>query len=410
VPAVAGGEPPSRLARLALAVAGLALAWGAAEGALRLAGISYPNFYQADAERGWALRPGAEGWYRREGGAWVRINRDGLRDREHALAKPPGTLRIAVLGDSMAEALQVPQEETFWSLLPGALATCPALAGRSVETLDFGVSGYGTAQELLTLDDRAWRYDPDIVLLTVYTGNDIRNNYRPLEQDPLRPYFTLEDGRLRLDDAFRREAAFRFRRGPLGRLAYFGLDHSRLLQLVKRAQVALATRRVAARQHAVEGNEVLGELGLDNAVYSPPADDDWRQAWAVTEALVRRMGDDVAAHGARLAVATLSDGIQVDPRREVREKLMRRLGVDGLFYADLRIERLAQGLGLPALALAPPMLAWAEQSGEFLHGFANTPPGTGHYNRAGHAEVARLLAPWLCSELIAPAARPAPGD
>jgi hypothetical protein len=43
-----------------------------------------------------------------EGNSFVEVNRDGLRDREHSRIKPAETLRIAVLGDSYAEALAIP--------------------------------------------------------------------------------------------------------------------------------------------------------------------------------------------------------------------------------------------------------------------------------------------------------------
>src|SRR5438132_698159 len=94
------------LRRLLLIAAGLCVGFLLCELILRVAGYSVPNFYLSDWNRGVVLRPGAEGWWTREGRAYVRINSDGQRDREHAKSKPPNTLRIAVLGDSMAEALQ----------------------------------------------------------------------------------------------------------------------------------------------------------------------------------------------------------------------------------------------------------------------------------------------------------------
>ncbi|HKP37384.1 MAG TPA: hypothetical protein VJT71_11035, partial [Pyrinomonadaceae bacterium] len=132
---------------------------------LRIAGFSYPEFYVVDSRRGYSLRPGVEGWYRKEGEAFVRINSDGLRDREHAKTKPPNTLRVAVLGDSYAEALQVPIENSFCVMLEQKLRECQANTGRNVEVINFGVSGYGTAQELITLRENVWQYSPDIVLL-----------------------------------------------------------------------------------------------------------------------------------------------------------------------------------------------------------------------------------------------------
>src|SRR5258705_6043099 len=97
-----------RKAKALMILVSLAFSLVVAEVGLRVLGYSYPVFYVPDEYRGYALRPGMQGWYRKEGESWVRINSDGLRDREHDKAKPGGTFRIAVLGDSYAEALQVP--------------------------------------------------------------------------------------------------------------------------------------------------------------------------------------------------------------------------------------------------------------------------------------------------------------
>src|SRR5207245_3807231 len=128
-----------------------ARALGIGEAVLRLAGCSYPNFWEPDPLTGSKLRPGMEGWQRDEGRAYVKISSQGLRDREHPLAKPAGTYRIAVLGDSYAEAMQVSQEKAFWWLLPERLQACHFAGAKMVETINFGVSGYGTGHELLTL-------------------------------------------------------------------------------------------------------------------------------------------------------------------------------------------------------------------------------------------------------------------
>lgn len=145
--------------RIVLILFGLIAGLLAAEIALRLGGISYPKFYQADASRGYSPRPGMEGWYEFEGRAYVRINSDGLRDRERSKTKPPNTFRIAVLGDSYAEAFQVPLEEGFCSVMESRLRECLGL--ERVEVINFGVSGYGTSQELITLRERVWQYSPD---------------------------------------------------------------------------------------------------------------------------------------------------------------------------------------------------------------------------------------------------------
>jgi hypothetical protein len=398
---------PSRRARLALAAVSTLAALAIGEAALRLAGVSNPNFYQPDPVRGWALAPGAEGWWRSEGRAYVRINRDGERDVEHAVAKPAGVLRIAVLGDSCTEALQVPVEQTFWKLLEPALASCPALAGRAhgVEVLNFGVAGYGTAQELLTLREKVWKYAPDVVVLAFYAGNDVRNNYRRLEQDPGRPYFVLRgpQGALALDDSFRETLGYRVRRSPPAEALYALFNHSRLLGVAKRGKGVVDGWIGAAKARRKETGEALQELGLDNAVYSPPRDEDWRAAWAVTEAILAEMQREAAGHGAAFGLLSLSTGIQVDPDLAKRTAFMRRLGVASLFYPDHRLEAWGAAHRVPTLALAPPLADLAVRERVHLHGFPNTAPGEGHWNARGHAAAAPLVADWICRDLAAPA-------
>ena len=121
------------LPKLALVLTSATITLVIAEIALRSVGYSSPRFYTPDEDRGYALRPNAEGWYHREGASYVRINSAGLRDREHTKVKPPNTVRIAVVGDSYAEALQVPLENAFWYVMEQRLQNCPAFDGKKVE-------------------------------------------------------------------------------------------------------------------------------------------------------------------------------------------------------------------------------------------------------------------------------------
>ncbi len=391
--------PPSRRARLIALLVSTALSLLVAEAALRIAGVSNPNFYGPDPERGWALRPGAHGRWTKEGDAEVRINRDGLRDEEHPEKKPAGELRIAVLGDSCTEALQVPAGKTFWALLEKELARCPAVDGGKVEALDFGVSGYGTAQELLTLRHRVWKYDPDLVLLAFYSGNDVRNNWRPLELDPARPYLVPgSDGSLALDDSFRETEGYRFRQTAAARLVYWAFDHSRVMQLGKQAKSAADGWIGAWRASRVKERPAGPELGLDDAVYAPPADPEWTGAWGATEAILRAARDEAAAHRTPFAVVSLTTGMQVHPDPAVRQAFMKRLGIGTLFYPDERLAAFGEREGIPVLALAPALQRIAEREKVFLHGFANTAPGEGHWNERGHAAAAEM-AGWVCGML-----------
>ena len=110
-------KQPTRnlLTRAGLITANICLWLVLLEVAVRVAGISMPHLDRLDREVGWALRPRAEGLVADENklGVYVRINSDGLTDREHSIAKEPAGLRIAVLGDSFAEAIEVLSKRHF---------------------------------------------------------------------------------------------------------------------------------------------------------------------------------------------------------------------------------------------------------------------------------------------------------
>ena len=404
--------PSRRRARLLLLAASVVFSLLAAEVALRVVGYSYPVFYVPDEELGYTLRPGAEGVYRREGLSHVLINSDGLRDREHAKEKPAGVFRIAVVGDSYAEALQVEQSQAFWSVMERRLAECPQFRGRAVEVINFGVSGYGTAQELLTIRRKVWQYSPDLVILAFTTNNDVTDNLRALKRTDEIPYFVRRDGRLVLDDSFRESRAFRARTSTLARAGAWVRDHSRVVQLFHQAQVALRTSLRALREKKPEEQQApapdgapptppkdaaaLGEeLGIDNLVYREPLDATWEEAWAVTEELLAAVRDEVRAHGAELLVVTLSNGPQVFPDAAARAAFVRRVGATDLFYPDLRVKAVGEREGFAVLNLAPALQRYADENQAYLHGVGPL-VGSGHWNELGHRVAGELLAEKIC--------------
>lgn len=360
----------------------------AAECALRVAGVEYPAFYEADAIAGARHVPGASGWQTLEGRAFVSINSQGMRDREHTFAKPAGTFRIAVIGDSYAEAMQVDAQAAFWSLLEGELAGCAAIGGRRVESLNFGVSGFGTAQQLRVLEHKALAYDPDLVLLP-FVLNDVRNNHRGLEGEPGKPYYVLRGAALELDDSFLGSSQYLRSSSRWGQQKAWIRRHSRIAQLVDEA------RRIPVRlaQRPQEGRT------RDDGVFFPPRTKVWAEAWAVTEALVERIAEVATEHGSDFLLVVVSDGEQVNPDPAVRSRAADRLGVADLYYYEDRIRAFADEVGVDSLGLARPFLEHAERTGECLHGFENARPCRGHWNDAGHRLAAELMAEAVCEQV-----------
>jgi hypothetical protein len=391
------------LNRLGLVLFGVLMGALVAEIGLRAVGYSYPQFYAIDPSLGYSLRPNVEGWYRKEGVSYVKINGDGLRDREHAKAKPPDTIRVAVIGDSFTEAMHVEMNQTFWSIAETNLQNCAAFGGKKVEFINFGVSGYGTAQEYLMLHEHVWQYSPDVVLLAVTTNNDVTDNSRALRKANDVPYFVYTDGRLTLDDSFKETETYHVRQSVPSRLVGWVQDHSRLIQALNSANRSfkywLATRRArraAATSPRSKGPAPGDEPGIENAVYKQPHDPVWNDAWRVTEGLIAQMRDEATANGAKFVLVTLSHGIQVYPDRQVRQNFMDRYGVSDLFYPDHQFEKICERENVPTIILGPRLQEYAERNKAYLHGFDGD-IGNGHWNQLGHRIAGELIAGDLCA-------------
>jgi hypothetical protein len=401
-------RPRNLKKKLLLVMFGLLFGLVMSEIFLRVIGYSNPLFYTTDYYRGFALQPLVEGQYQREGGSYVRINSAGLRDREHAKTKPAGTVRIAVLGDSFTEAMHVPMEQTFWFLLEQKLQACNAFPGKKVEVINFGVSGYGTAQELMTLRQKVWDYSPDLVVLAFTTLNDVYDNSRSLSKTEDVPYFVYRDGQLTYDASFRESATYHQRDSKLNRVGRWIHNHLRFVQLVHYAQFVVKLkltdwrnrRRVASASPAQSGAPTVRNaenIGIENMIYIEPPEENWREGWRVTEGLIKQMRDEVAERKAAFLLVTLSNAVQVYPDPVIRQRFIEYIRADSIFYPNLRLKTLAERERIDFLDLAQPMQAYADQNKIFLHGFGSD-LGNGHWNANGHRVAADLIAQKLCSK------------
>ena len=105
----------------------------------------------------------------------ISTNESGLRGtRDYALEKPDGVYRIVMLGDSFLFGEGVEDDQVVSAVLEKLLNDMSG-SNRDYEVLNFGVSGFGQAEELVTYHARGKDYDPDTVIL-FYFENDAGNN------------------------------------------------------------------------------------------------------------------------------------------------------------------------------------------------------------------------------------------
>ena len=388
---------------IGLVVGAIAFAVAIAEIGLRVAGIESqppprlgeklepkPLYNFEDTYRGWGGNPNATGYWDGEGEhGEVRMNSAGFRDRERYRKKPANGLRIALMGDSFVEGLYLREENTYGAVMEKKLKQCPVLKDKEVEVLNFGAQGYGTAQELMTMRNYVWDYSPDLVILNFYAGNDLRNNYRPLEHDHLRPYFVYEDGKLVEDMSFRELEDWERDRYAFSKVDFLPIwlvRNSRILQLIRKIDIERKIRK------QIEEYEDIN-IGF----YREPAPgSDWDEAWKVTEALIRLMRDEVYEKGADFMLVTTSDSYQVLPDAARRDWFRNHYNLPDLFYPDRRLRDLGKEEDFPVFNLAGVIWNVAKETGRCLHGFDNSIPCGGHWNVEGSKVAGETIADYLC--------------
>ena len=382
------------------------------EWSLRAAGVNYDaSFYRLDRELGYVHRPGASGWNVKEHENYVQISPQGLRDVEHALRRPAGVIRIAVVGDSFSEAREVPQDAAFWAVLERELNRRMPPGGPRVEVVNFGVDGYGLAQEYLLIQHKIWEFDPQIVLLSgtlhSFVLHSSRKFHRVAAEGPV-PFFEQRDGSLILDDISKREQGSFVSPSRWSDWIADLSNSSRLLSLAnvarRRCTAGLADLEQSLRGRAAAAAAPAGaEDNNEREVLRGPVNADLADAWSIGEDLIRASNAEVTRRKAEFWVFLLDMSPQVDPDSAQRERLAGLLGLPDLFVADRRFADFASREKIPHETLAPEMLAFAESHHVLLPGFKGRPRNSGHWNETGHRLAGRLMAEKLsvCSRVLA---------
>lgn len=379
------GRPRGRrwfpLAAMALT---MMLGFAAIEIAARVLMFGSDILHCPDPQLGHRLIKGAVGIFNSpaDGGKrQVTISSQGFRDREYSLAKPAGTRRILILGDSYCEGLQVEEEETFQAVLERHTAYVPDQP--PVEVINGGVSGYGTDNELLFYRHVGREFQPDVVVLSFFT-NDLEDNSVELQRrfgevEP-EPYFVLTNGELKLKD-FPYPQRF-------DAVDFFLKQHFRSYRVAR--QRWHTARRSQAIRRANRGLPGQFTVHLDEY------DVEHEAAWDLLKRLLLQVRQEVETDGAQFAVQLCTCSWQVHP--EHLEWFYQRYPALNDYVWDWPkpnrlLAQFCREQGIACLDLLPSFTAHAAETGEELH-FQG-----GHWNVAGHQLAARQLQQFLDEKL-----------
>lgn len=364
------------------------------ESLLQLAGVGQQEIIEPHPTLGSWHIPNKLVTWRFEGYSHDRFSSIGLRDVEHAVAKPAETTRIALLGDSATEGLQVALKETFAKVLEKRLneraqrsfqkgnSNSPQDSNKNFsdttrfEVMNFGCSAYSTGQQLMLYETLVRNYKPDYVVVFYSKGDSLENSLestklsKKRKADP-RPYFYLDAaGNLQVDSSVLALNDAKLHPSPVesflrANSCIWGVFSQTNLQLLLHEKYYMRGKNIIANITAtVDKLTKHADSAAFQSNYGP------QDKMKVTAAIVERLGSDVNADGGKLVVMTFPD-LGNDPEYAYQRGQLKELAdrnQHGFLDLDAPVKRQASPFSL--------FLAY-------------------HFSKSGHELIARELEKFL---------------
>lgn len=156
-------------------------------------GYGYPaGLFVTDNITGYKYAPNFHGFFPNEPytNISITINSKGLRDYEHDYSREKKkNVRILGLGDSLMFGAGVEYEDSYFRLLEKNLR----IDGTDVEIVKMGVNGYNFDQIYNYYFNEGYKYDPDILLLSVVLNDVQKTNVQKLKTDMFDPHESIKE-------------------------------------------------------------------------------------------------------------------------------------------------------------------------------------------------------------------------
>lgn len=368
----------------------------------------YLVIFQQDDALEWSHVPNTEITITTEDGdVFIAINEYGLRDNPYPYEKPGNTFRILILGDSFTEALQVNLEDTFHALIEDRLNN-ELNDTFQYEVISAGIAAYGTTRSMVFYEQEGYKYQPDLVLLAFYMGNDVRDDHPALAQQEVFPgifrqqFFQINPaGELEsimeqpeltpgASQAQAQAASL------VGRIDAWSYTHSRFYAYTRpflSEQIPFIRRLLYRIGFVQSRSPVVPQYTLGGS-------DLFDEAWALEGALIARLRDEVHEDEADFAVILIPDSIQVQPellKADYQLFYPAMLDDIDLEQTDRKLMHSLDMNGIPYVRLYEVFVEQRIATGENLYGTSSK-----HWNKAGHQLAAEEIYNWLLDENLVP--------
>lgn len=322
----------------------------------------------------------------------LETNSMGLRDREFTRDKPAGTWRLLCLGDSFTYGDGVSKDETYPKVLERLLRE--RLPGRAIEVINAGCPSWGTDQEWLYLRDEGLEFQPDMVLVGFFVGNDVIENYTTGENTVINGECIRTHTLFDLDSRFLKwkiRLRLLLERFHLFRLlAYRDL---RFRQSMDKERTWNATRESDLAGWFLKTQYLRVVMFWTKHVSTPY----YRRAWTRTRQYLADIADLCRREGIRLVVLMIPDETQIEP--ELQDRLFARFQLPPREEFDFDLpQRLLddwlESRGIPVVDVLPAFRRAAGSSILYI-------PNDTHWSPAGHRLAAQLLADMIVDSVFA---------
>lgn len=339
----------------------------------------------------WTLVPNAKYWSLWENDHPVtgRINSFGWRDYEWGLKKPKDVYRIAVLGDSFVEALQIESNRRFTSLAADELSN----KGLRAELMNFGRSGFSQTEELWVLQNIIPKFSPDALLLFFFPENDIGDSRKETAYGISRPFYNVsKNGQLILDNGYAKGRLFKIteilnfieRRSALFGLIYKKMRYEIRYNLMKNKD-----------KEIMEGKAPLaGFLSLSTG----HPNKEFEKSYAFTKRLIGEMAQYCKKKNIYFMLIVIDTNAYIPENEKALKAMDPSFNAD---YFDDDLTLFARSRDFACLGLQRAFRETYIKEGSSLHGWkceklkfiTNMPVerNCGHWNYEGHKVVADAL-------------------